>query len=63
MNLKQINLQRNKIQFMCLLSMWSSNNKNFMSAQQKTAVDIEKAMKDVRMNPFEGCKQVIFLFV
>jgi replication factor C subunit 1 len=39
------------------LSMWSSNNKN-LSLTSKTQTDIEKAMKDVRMNPFEACKQV-----
>jgi replication factor C subunit 1 len=40
------------------LSMWSSNNKNMVASKSATA-DIEKAMKDVKMNPFEACKQVI----
>lgn len=39
------------------LSMWSSNNKNLVS-NQSTKSDIEKAMKDIRMNPFEACRQV-----
>jgi hypothetical protein len=42
------------------LSMWSSNNKSFASSQ-KTTADIERAMKDVRMNPFEACRQVNLL--
>lgn len=37
------------------LSMWSSNNKS-MTATHKSQKDIESAMKDVRMNPFEACK-------
>ena len=37
------------------LSMWSSNNKS-MTVTQKSQKDIESAMKDVRMNPFEACK-------
>lgn len=39
------------------LSIWSSNNKN-LTLTQKSQDEIEKAMKDVRMNPFEACKQV-----
>ena len=39
------------------LSMWSSNNK-VMSSTQSSKSDIEKAMKDIRMNPFEACKLV-----
>ena len=39
------------------LSMWSSNNKVF-AANAATTSDIGKAMKDIRMNPFEACKQV-----
>ena len=38
------------------LSMWSSNNKTFRVDNTKN--DIQKAMKDIRMNPFEACKQV-----
>jgi len=37
--------------------MWSSNNK-VLTKTQSTSSDIEKAMKDIRMNPFEACKQV-----
>jgi replication factor C subunit 1 len=37
------------------LSMWSSNNK-LLNSSLKT--DIEKAIKDTKMNPFEACKQV-----
>jgi len=37
------------------LSMWSSNNK-LLNSSLKT--DIEKAVKDTKMNPFEACKQV-----
>jgi replication factor C subunit 1 len=37
------------------LSMWSSTSKN-LNAQSSKA-DIEKAVKDIRMNPFEACKQ------
>lgn len=40
------------------LSVWSSNNKNFVSSKS-TSIDIEKAIKDVKMNPFEACKQVV----
>ena len=39
------------------LSMWSSNNKK-MSTDANTKNDIEKAIKDTKMNPFEACKQV-----
>lgn len=39
------------------LSIWSSNNKSLVSNQQ-SQLEIEKAMKDIRMNPFEACKQV-----
>lgn len=40
------------------LSVWSSNNKNFVSSKSTTN-DIEKAIKDVKMNPFEACRQVV----
>lgn len=43
------------------LSMWSSNNKSLVASKQ-TTTDIEKAMKDVRMNPFEACRQVAFRY-
>ncbi len=39
------------------LSMWSSNSKS-MTANESTKSDIERAMKDTKMNPFEACKQV-----
>ena len=39
------------------LSIWSSNNKTLMSNPQ-SQLEIEKAMKDIRMNPFEACKLV-----
>lgn len=40
------------------LSMWSSNNKELNT--QKTQKDIESAIKDTRINPFEACKQVFY---
>ena len=40
------------------LSMWASNSK-CMTANAATKGDIERAMKDTRMNPFEACKQVL----
>jgi replication factor C subunit 1 len=39
------------------LSIWSSNNKSLVSNKQ-SQLEIEKAMKDIRMNPFEACKLV-----
>ena len=39
------------------LSMWSSNKKQFTENDQSKH-DIENAMKDTKMNPFEGCKQI-----
>jgi replication factor C subunit 1 len=39
------------------LSMWSSNNK-VLESNKSTQGDIQRAMKDIRMNPFEACKQV-----
>ena len=38
------------------LSMWSSNKKVFIQ-NHSTKTDIEKAVKDARMNPFKACKQ------
>lgn len=38
------------------LSMWTSNKKSLTMESNKG--DIERAIKDVRMNPFEACKQV-----
>lgn len=39
------------------LSMWSSNNK-VLNSTQTLKNDIEKAIKDTKMNPFEACKQI-----
>lgn len=39
------------------LSMWSSNNKN-LDTGKNAQNDIEKAIKDIRISPFEACKQV-----
>jgi replication factor C subunit 1 len=39
------------------LSMWSSNKK-VLESNKSTQSDIQRAMKDIRMNPFEACKQV-----
>ena len=38
------------------LCIWSATNKNF--DKQKTQIDVEKAIKDVRINPFEACRQL-----
>jgi replication factor C subunit 1 len=38
------------------LCIWSATNKNF--DKQKTQVDIEKAIKDIRINPFEATRQL-----
>lgn len=40
------------------LSMWSSNNKEMNT--QKTQADIEKSIKDTKINPFEACRQVFY---
>lgn len=40
------------------LSMWSSGNKILDTKQ--TQMDIEKAIKDTKINPFEACKQVFY---
>lgn len=39
------------------LSMWSSNKKQF-TADGQSKQDIESAMKDIKMNPFEAVKQI-----
>ena len=39
------------------LSIWSSNNKT-LTSNPKSQLEIERAMKDIRMNPFEACKLV-----